>query len=273
MNISIEQLKDLLSVTVNAALEAGSEIMGVYTSDNFFVESKEDKSPLTIADKKANDVIVFYLSKTGIPIISEEIKNHAYEIRKDWKFAWIVDPLDGTKEFIKRNDEFTVNIALVENGTPILGVVYTPVLDELYFSVVELGAFKLGNASVSLDNFEYESMVNKANKLPMTFTNRKFTVVGSKSHMTPETQEYIDTLKQSNPDIDFISKGSSLKICMVAEGKADEYPRFAPTSEWDTAAGHAIVLGAGMKMINYKTGNPVIYNKEDILNPWFLVKK
>lgn len=264
---------ELIEVAIRAAMEAGTEIMAVYTSDDFNVEAKDDNSPLTRADKNANAIILTFLEKTGIPVISEEIKNEPYELRKDWTHAWIVDPLDGTKEFIKRNDEFTVNIALVENGVPILGVVYTPVLDDLYFTIVTEGAYKLLKSSVAIDEFSYKAIVAKAVSLPMTGIKNKFTVVASRSHLTGETQEYIDALKEQHGDIDFISKGSSLKLCMVAEGRADEYPRFAPTCEWDTAAGHAIVLGSGGIVLNNETQKPLEYNKENVLNPWFLVKR
>lgn len=273
MEFSQKDLEQLLSLAVNASLEAGSEILNIYNSGDFSVESKADSSPLTMADKNANEIILSFLEKTNIPVISEEIKNAPFEFRQDWEHAWIVDPLDGTKEFIKRNDEFTVNIALVKNGTPILGVVYTPVIDDLYFTIVASGAYKINNATIAIDNFSYASLLLKAAPLPLVQEKNTFTVVASRSHLTEETQAYIDALKAKHGNIDFISKGSSLKLCMVAEGKADEYPRFAPTCEWDTAAGHAIVLGSGGIVLNNDTNEPLIYNKENVLNPWFLVKR
>lgn len=262
-------MTNLLNTAIQASIKAGKEILRIYDTD-FNVEYKKDESPLTIADKNANEIIMSFLKNTGISVLSEEGRSISYEERKNWQKLWIVDPLDGTKEFIKRNGEFTVNIALIEEGVPVLGVVYVPVTDELYFGDLKSGAFKLLKAS-SLSYLD--SWLEKATQLPLkTELNRPFTVVASRSHLNNETSSFIEELKKKHNKLQIISRGSSLKICMIAEGKADVYPRFAPTSEWDTAAGHAVVKAMGGKVIQSENRNDELkYNKEDILNPWFIV--
>ena len=260
-----------LIIAINAAIQAGKEIMNVYNGE-FDVELKDDASPLTIADKNANDIINQYLVKTAIPIISEENAQIDYEIRKDWETCWIVDPLDGTKEFIKRNDEFTVNIALVDSGKPILGVIFVPVSKELYFADVnkkEAHYVKLSSLNKSLDDQLKNSIKIDKHISPPD----KVRVVGSRSHMNKETSDFVEGLKKGNKKVQIISKGSSLKFCLVAMGKADIYPRFAPTMEWDTAAAQAICEAVGVKVISQKTNDPLLYNKENLLNPWFLVSR
>lgn len=262
-----------LQVAIRAALKAGEEILSIYNNpeSDFSVERKADNSPLTIADKRAHEVIVSFLQKTEHPILSEEGKSIDYETRRNWKTLWIVDPLDGTKEFIKRNGEFTVNIALVCEGVPELGVVYIPVKKELYFGTKKGGAFKIVNISHQ-DGMNFDTIPASATVIPICNNNRAFTVVASRSHLSAETEQYIDGLRCSHPDIEFISIGSSIKICLVAEGCADIYPRFAPTMEWDTAAGHAIVRAAGKEIYMCDEKTPLTYNKSDLLNPWFIVK-
>jgi len=263
--------EQLIELCIAASLSAGTEILRVYESDDFEIEIKGDNSPLTKADKEGNAVIMQMLEKTGIPILSEEGKSIPYEERKDWKQMWIVDPLDGTKEFIKRNGEFTVNIALWENGQIVLGVVYAPVLDTLYYSIVEQGAYKLIEASRRIEEFSYNSLTNISSNLPEITLKDNYVVVGSRSHMNDETQAFVDDKKKEHANVEMISKGSSLKLCLVAEGLADAYPRFAPTMEWDTAAGTAIAVGAGAKVLDYNKQADLEYNKENLLNPWFLV--
>lgn len=260
--------------SIHAALEAGKAIMEIYESDDFGIETKADDSPLTKADRAAHDVIMAHLKDTGIPVLSEEGKNIPYAERKDWKQLFIVDPIDGTKEFIKRNGEFTVNIALIEDHQPIMGVIYVPAKETLYYADHEK-AYKL--ESVTIDNYE----VNKtqAAQLPLTpnelVTGHEslVTIVASKSHLSPETQDFIDSLKTKYDEVKTLSKGSSLKLCMVAEGTADYYPRFAPTMEWDTAAGQAICMAAGCDVIDQETKETMIYNRQELLNNWFLVKR
>ena len=186
-----------------------------------------------------------YLETTDIPVLSEEGRDIPYKERKDWKQLWIVDPIDGTKEFIKRNGEFTVNIALIENNRPLMGVIFVPVTGELYFSSKELGAFKV---DVDLKDYDVESLIAKANKLPLQREDNTFTIVASRSHMSAETEGYIEKMRDIHGEVKLISKGSSLKLCMVAQGTANCYPRFAPTMEWDTAAGQAICEHAGFEV-------------------------
>ncbi len=262
-------MKNFLTA-IKASVDAGNEILKVYNSDNFDVEIKNDKSPLTRADKNAHQKIMEYLTNTDIPVLSEEGRNIPYDERKNWQQLWIVDPLDGTKEFIKRNDEFTVNIALIENHKPVFGVIFVPVTGELYFGIKQKGAYKLNTSDINILKTDIETLITKAVKLPQK-TERKFTVVASRSHLSPETEQFINKLKKEYSELISISRGSSLKLCAVAEGSADVYPRFAPTMEWDTAAGQAIVEASGA-VVSQVSGEPVVYNKQDLLNPWFIVK-
>jgi 3'(2'), 5'-bisphosphate nucleotidase len=265
----MSDLNHLLWLTAKASIKAGEEILSVYNT-NIEVEFKDDKSPLTEADKKSHIAIMEALEETKIPVLSEEGKQLTYKDREDWDELWVVDPLDGTKEFIKRNGEFTVNIALVKNQIPILGVIYVPVEETLYFGAEGIGAFKFNGDLSKLS--DTESLISASVKLPVD-RERNFTVVGSRSHMSEETQAYFNQVKEQHPDAEVVSRGSSLKICMVAEGSADVYPRFAPTMEWDTAAGHAIVRQAGFEIFHTDVDTPLKYNKPDLLNPWFIVKE
>lgn len=257
-----------LEIAVMASLKAGKVIMEVYNSV-FDVAYKDDNSPLTAADKRANEIINALLKRTPYPIISEENKQTDYAIRKTWDTCWIVDPVDGTKEFVKRNGEFTVNIALVSNGIPQLGVIYVPVTQTLYYAdVSKKQAYK-----VILDSHEatLETVVKNAQVLePKVITSEIVKVVGSRSHQNTETLDFIENLKNSGNSIELVSKGSSLKFCLLAEGLADIYPRFAPTMEWDTAAGHAICKAVGVDVISNETNKELQYNKENLLNPWFV---
>lgn len=259
-------MQQLLDIAIQASLKAGDAIMSIYKTGDFGVDMKSDNSPLTKADLASHEIILSYIEKTGIPVLSEEGKNISYEERKNWNSLWIVDPIDGTKEFIKRNGEFTVNIALIENNVPVLGVVYTPALNEMYFASKEIGSFK-----VTIEkSLNVQELIQKAKKLPLQTGRTKYTVVASRSHMSPETEEFIKELENEHGEVETISKGSSLKLCMVAEGKADCYPRFAPTMEWDTAAGQAICMYAGFKVTDWTTKNEMIYNRKELLNNWFL---
>lgn len=265
------QLDNLLLTAINASLKGGEEILKVYDSD-FAVEHKEDKSPLTLADKNANDAICKLLTVTGLPILSEEGKTIPYAERSQWKHFWMVDPLDGTKEFIKRNGEFTVNIALIHQQKSILGVIYVPVTRMLYYAAQGVGSFKFEVQSSKFEIQSLSELVASSQKLPITDLKNKFTVVASRSHLSEETEQFIAGLKTIHTEVDFISSGSSIKLCLVAEGKADVYPRFAPTMEWDTAAGQAICEVAGRQVIDYTTNTPLLYNKENLLNNWFIVQ-
>jgi 3'(2'), 5'-bisphosphate nucleotidase len=259
-----------LKTAITAALEAGKAILEIYHSGDFEVELKGDNSPLTKADVASHNVIMLYLGKTDIPVLSEEGKSIPYPKRKDWKQLWIVDPIDGTKEFIKRNGEFTVNIALIENQKAALGVIFVPVSGELYFSSTALGAFKV---LVNLESYDVNVLLKEGVKLPIERDDKAFTIVASRSHMSVETENYVSEMREKHGYVNLISKGSSLKLCMVAEGQADCYPRFAPTMEWDTAAGQAICEHAGFEVIDWETKEPMLYNREDLLNHWFLVSE
>lgn len=266
--MNVEEKKDLLESIARTAKKAGDAILKVYNSE-FEVEKKGDESPLTEADKQSHLVIQEALEKTDFPILSEEGRSIDYEERAQWNTLWIVDPLDGTKEFVKRNGEFTVNIALVHKGETLLGAIYVPVKDIMYLGAKELGSVKLEDFS-QIENEGISSWYADKNKLPLNF-DRKYTVVGSRSHMSPETEAFIEEKKKEQGEIEMISIGSSLKLCMVAEGRADVYPRFAPTMEWDTAAGQAIVEAMGGRVIDWKTKSNMVYNRENLLNNWFLV--
>lgn len=254
--VSID-LKELLIMATQGAEEACREILKVYHSDDFGEEEKGDKSPLTLADKNAHRKIVSILEPAGLPILSEEGKSISYNDRKAWTYFWMVDPLDGTKEFIKRNGEFTVNIALIHKNTPILGVVAVPVTGEIYFAADGHGAYR-----------RTEGVDQKLEKRTKPDLGKEgLHVVASRSHMNDETQNFVNNLR--NPKL--ISAGSSLKFMLLATGRADVYPRYAPTMEWDTAAAHAIVRETGLEVRQYGTGEPLVYNKENLLNPFFLV--
>ena len=260
-----------IRIAIEASLKAGEVIMEVYDTA-FNVEIKDDESPLTEADKRANDIINSYLIETPIPIISEENKQIDFDIRKNWDTCWIVDPVDGTKEFIKRNGEFTVNIALVHNGVPQLGVIYVPASKTLYY------ADNIKNTAYKVELLNHNTSISTILEASKTLQPKHndgslIEVVGSRSHMSQETLNYISQLKTEGKNVDIVSKGSSLKFCLVAEGKADVYPRFAPTMEWDTAAGQAICNAVGVQVISKETNKSLLYNKENLLNPWFIVSK
>ena len=250
-----EQINELMAVAKEAAIDAGRAILAIYETEEFGVESKGDNSPLTKADKAAHGVIARYLDKTGIPVLSEEGKDVPFEERRKWEYFWLVDPLDGTKEFIKRNGEFTVNIALVHEQKVIAGVVYTPVTQKLYWGMVGEGAY-----------LEYEGKA-----VPLKGSEQKkgpVRVVASRSHMSEETQEFINQYASS----EIVSMGSSLKFMVLAEGNADVYPRFGPTMEWDTGAAQAVLEAAGGSVIDNETNQPLVYNKEVLRNNFFVAR-
>jgi 3'(2'), 5'-bisphosphate nucleotidase len=269
-----------LLAAVDAAVKAGKAVMEVYQSD-FAVQAKEDKSPLTAADQNAHEIIKASLMDFNLPFISEEGRGTAYEVRKTWPMFWMVDPLDGTKEFVKRNGEFTVNIALIDDGRPVMGVVYAPVPQWLYMAAIDMGAYKL--TGIDPDTFNrmgdraeeegLKSLIRQGSKLPIIASRKKYTIVGSRSHGTPELEAFVDAKRKAEGDVEFIAAGSSLKICLVAEGAADIYPRLGPTMEWDTAAGQAVAECSGARVSVYEAGHPLTYNKEDLLNPWFVVER
>lgn len=255
------QLQNMLKHIIEISKQAGEAILKVYNSDDFHVETKDDSSPLTKADLAAHRIIIDGLKQhfADIPRLSEESQGITFEQRKLWQRCFIIDPLDGTKEFIARNDEFTVNIALVENGKVLLGVICVPVFDQVYYAAKGSGAFKqIGDAPA-------ESI--KVRSVPKVDGKEQLTVVGSRRHGLDSLQK----LCQKLTNYQLISRGSSLKMCMVAEGKADFYPRLAPTSEWDTAAAQIIVEEAGGQLVKTDFSAMTYNQKESILNPHFLV--
>jgi 3'(2'), 5'-bisphosphate nucleotidase len=264
-------MNKLLNTAIKASVEAGAEIMKIY-GESFEVTLKTDNSPLTIADENANAIINTHLLKTDIPIISEENKQTAYATRKTWDTCWMVDPLDGTKEFVKRNGEFTVNIALIKNNKPVLGVIYVPVTKTLYYALVsDQKAYK-----ITLEDHCYSTEIHskvKEELIPIREDSAEIKVVASRSHLNEETEAFMANLEKQGKQVSTVSVGSSLKFCLVAEGKATIYPRFAPTMEWDTAAGHAICNAVGLKVMQKDIDKELQYNKAALLNPHFIVKK
>ena len=246
----------LLDAAIEAAEAACTEILEVYMSGDFQAELKGDNSPLTVADKNAHEIIVSILEPFGLPILSEEGKSIPYAERKAWEYFWMVDPLDGTKEFLKRNGEFTVNIALIHHDKPVMGVVAVPVKGDVYYAV--------DNAAFIKRNGVDKKLLRRGR---VNLKQAGLRVVASRSHMNEATQKFIDAL----PEPTLVSSGSSLKFMLLAEGLADVYPRYAPTMEWDTAASHAIINAVGLKVLQNGSDEELVYNKENLLNPEFLV--
>ncbi|MFI3327744.1 MAG: 3'(2'),5'-bisphosphate nucleotidase CysQ [Rikenellaceae bacterium] len=280
--ITAKSLRPELLAAIEAAIVAGRRIMEIYDDPeaDFGIEKKADNSPLTLADKAAHEVICDMLEPLEIPILSEEGRKIDFAERASWERLWIVDPLDGTKEFIKKNGEFTVNIALVEpveggKAEPTIGVIYVPATKKLYFGDRGIGAYKVVKV-LNTNNIkeEIEDAVDMALTMPIDVPSKgdTYVVVASRSHLSEETEQFIAKIEQSHPKVETMSKGSSLKICLVAEGKADIYPRFAPTMEWDTAAGDAILRARGGALTMMDETTPLQYNKEDLLNPFFIAK-
>ena len=277
----MENRTNWLLTCIKSALAAGRAILDVYESADMQIEKKSDDSPLTLADRRSHETIMAGVGNLGVPVLSEEGRDIPFEERSRWPHMWIVDPLDGTKEFIKRNGEFTVNIALAETGAPTMGIIFVPVADCLYFADRELGAYKIdncGRAGIGDDLAGgvqgLETLVAKAVRLPVeSNADRPFTIMGSRSHATPELEAYVEDMRKKYDRVDFISAGSSLKICRVAEGAADVYPRLGLTMEWDTAAGQAIAVASGATVTRHDDGAPLAYNKENLLNPWFIVER
>ncbi len=269
----IDRIQALLLPAINAALRAGDEIAKVYQTD-FSVEYKADHSPLTQADKMAHQVIVAELAPFLIPVLSEEGGIIPFSERAGLDLLWIVDPLDGTKEFIKKNGEFTVNIALIKDHSPVLGIIFQPVAGLLYFGCTGMGSYRIKDI---ISGFHVpqtvKALTSISQALPLPGTKDALVVCSSRSHLNTETIAYLNELKMSEGrEITFLQIGSSLKFCRVAEGMADVYPRFSPSMEWDTAAGQAIAEQAGAQVLDCTTGMPLIYNREVLLNPSFLVQ-
>lgn len=260
MLLTLQQNHSYMEAILAIARKAGEEIFKVYQQE-FHVEYKQDNSPLTLADSLAHQVIVSGLEKLfpETPILSEESSQIPYDIRKNWDCFWLVDPLDGTKEFIKRNGEFTVNIALIAQGRSVAGIVYVPVTDTMYYAVEGTGSYKT-------ETGQYPQKI-RARTLP---DSGAITIVGSRSHSSEAVEAFVNKQKAHYEEVHFLSAGSSLKFCLVAEGRADIYPRLAPTMEWDTAAAHVIARESGKSVLSFENGQELTYNKENLLNPWFI---
>ncbi len=307
-----DNIKDVTLIAYQAALQAGEKVLEVYESDDFNVEQKDDKSPLTLADRRSHELIEVALVPTEIPLLSEEGADIPAAERQKWDVYWLIDPLDGTKEFIKRNGEFTVNIALMaptddaaDGHAPVAGVVYVPVKDVAYVGIQGEGAWKIEGASSVSSAFSAATTAvtaptaddSKASAGAAASTSaspnintlddlkavgkmlplqdpegRQFSAVMSRSHNSPETESYVAQLEEKFGPAERVSSGSSIKLCLVAEGAADVYPRFAPTMEWDTAAGDAVCRAAGCRVSRKDGITPLQYNKDDLLNPWFVVQ-
>ncbi|MBL7112956.1 MAG: 3'(2'),5'-bisphosphate nucleotidase CysQ [Bacteroidales bacterium] len=262
-----------LELAVYAAVRAGARILEVYNQSNVQTEYKADNSPLTEADTASHQILTDILSGSHLPILSEEGENPENKERLSWDRFWMIDPLDGTKEFLKRNGEFTINVALISDRHPVTGVVYVPVSGDLYFASNIIGSYKVQLTYTGKNDLpDLIQMINLAEKLPFA-TTRNFTVVASRSHRNEETELFIRQLEKEHRNVTVVSKGSALKICIVAEGNADIYPRFGPTMEWDTAAGQCLAINAGCTVTRNDTGEMMYYNKTDLLNPWFIVKR
>ena len=262
----------LLPQLVKLIKAAGEAVMKVYDT-SFSVEYKEDNSPLTLADKLSHEIICTTLRKhSPFPVLSEEMAEAGYEERKKWDTFWLVDPLDGTKEFVKRNGEFTVNIALVKHTMPVMGLIYLPVHKTLYYALKNRGAYRILNMNTITLPEKEEDVFKISEKLPVkTAVHKTFTIIASRSHTSPETDAFIAKEAEEHGEVDITSVGSSIKFCRVAEGTADAYPRFAPTMEWDTAAGQIIAEEAGKKVTLADGRTPLSYNKEILVNPHFIV--
>jgi 3'(2'), 5'-bisphosphate nucleotidase len=260
---------DELTLAIFSSLKAGKLILEVYEQPNNEVMQKSDLSPITLADIRSHDSISQDLKDSGLPIVSEEGDPAQWEAIRKSKRYWLIDPLDGTREFINKNNEFTVNIALIEDEIPVMGVIYVPCLKTLYAGVVGKGAWMWNNIGSEKDFSKEDVFFNSIN-LPLFKSNDVFTVVGSKSHLTSATEKFIAKLSLSLKPIAFIQAGSSLKLCKVATGEADLYPRMDSIMEWDTAAGQAILEAAGGKMKRWPSGEAIKMNSVDVRTPFFL---
>ena len=262
----------LLPRAFNAAVRAGAEIMKVYNdSTGYDVEVKSDNTPLTIADRLAHNKIKEVLGETRIPILSEEGREMQFDERKNWEMFWLVDPLDGTIEFIKGNNEFTVNIALMAENECIGAIVYVPYLGKMYFAEQGCGAMLL-EGIIPDENADYTNsdIRLRARMLPLSSANHdKFRIAVSRSHQTAETAEYIAKMRQLHNEVEVVEQGSSYKFCLMAEGVIDYYPRTTLTYEWDTAAAELILVESGGLVRSLPDHRPLRYNKEDLHNPWF----
>ncbi len=266
----------LLPPLFNAAVRAGAAIMKVYKHfDDYDISMKDDKTPITVADREAHRVIREYLGPTRIPVLSEEGREMRFEERRNWELYWLVDPLDGTVEFIKGNNEFTVNIALMENNICMGAVIYVPYFEKMYIAWRGRGSFlKEQVPADSCAEYDYDGVADACRRLPLVDepARDKFVVAVSRSHQTPETHAHIDDLRRRRADLEVVEQGSSYKFCLLAEGKVDYYVRTTQTYEWDTAAGELILAEAGGRTESLPDGRELRYNEADLHNPWFVCR-
>ena len=265
----------LLTEQFNAAVRAGAAIMKIYKSADYDVQLKSDNTPITIADRMAHDTIKRALGQTRIPILSEEGRQMLYDERRNWELFWLVDPLDGTMEFIKGNNEFTVNIALMQNNICISAVIYVPYHNKIYIAERGHGAWVMKDVEPNeAAQYNYNDIDAEFERLPLkSHHHDSYRVALSRSHQTPETHQHIAELRNTHPDLEIVEQGSSYKFCLLAEGSVDYYVRTTTTSEWDTAAGELILSEAGGTTYSYPAGEPLYYNKESLDNPWFIAKR
>jgi len=265
-------LEDLIYLAIQAALKGGEEILRIYETD-FQVETKSDNTPVTAADKASGRAIAAVLKASDYPVISEEEKVPPYAERKFYERVWIVDPLDGTKEYVKRNGEFAVNVALVEKNRPLVGIIYAPILKTLYFAAKGMGSYKITETELNKFNeHSIHSLLEVSTRLPSEALPAIYTVIASRSHLSREINAHVEKLQHLFGAVNMLNIGSSIKQCWVAEGKAHEYPRYGLTMEWDTAAGQIILEEAGSHLIDLETGKAMEYNKEDLRNHYFTAK-
>lgn len=265
--------ENLFLSAFKAATAAGKRILEIYESDDFQVSMKSDNSPLSQADRDAHDIIKRYLQNSCIPILSEEGRDLQFEERQSWDVLWIVDPLDGTRQFIQKREEFTVNIALITDGSPLFGLIYAPALGDMYFGIRDIGSFKI-KMNDSLLALPFGKIVEHSEKLPSKTKNEeKYTVLVSYNHLNERTMEYISELVKIHSEVEVRKIGSSLKMCLLAAGTGDIYVRHTDTYEWDTAAAQAILEGAGWSIYSLDADKPLTYNKESLLNPYFVCRK
>ena len=272
MTENIQQ--QLLAKAYNAAVRAGAVILEIYKREDYHVSLKNDSSPLTIADRRAHDTIKEYLGSTRIPILSEEGREMLYDERKNWELFWLVDPLDGTKEFINGNNEFTVNIALMSDNEAVASVVYVPYISRMFMAVKGGGAYVKENVvATATSEAEFAEIGEGLISLPIaTQGNEPMLIAISRSHNTPETFTHIDAIRKCIPDVEVVEQGSSYKFCMLAEGTVDYYVRTSNTYEWDTAAGELILEEAGGSTVAIDSGKHLAYNKELLNNPHFVCR-
>ncbi|MEE4178702.1 MAG: 3'(2'),5'-bisphosphate nucleotidase CysQ [Bacteroides sp.] len=265
---SKSDLYSLVSVAMKAGRQASAAIMGIYVTP-FDYEDKADGSPITLADRRSNDILTKALTATGIPVISEETRIEDYALRKPWEYFWLVDPLDGTKEFISRNGEFAINIGLMYRNRPIAGVILAPVKGEAWWGIVGDGAYKLENLNLA-EEITVESLLSHSSILKPSPSKKSIAISVSRSHMEEQTQGLIEQIGKQMGQVKLIGKGSALKFGDLAEGWSDLYIRYSPTWEWDTAAGHAILLAQGGEVFHITRHTPFTYNKEMLNNPGFI---